>query len=40
MIVGVATKEEYQGQGYMTKLLNEIISQLEHQELLTMIQAY
>ena len=40
MIVGVATKEAYQGQGYMTKLLNEIISQLEHQELLTMIQAY
>lgn len=40
MIVGVATKEAYQGQGYMTKLLNEIVSQLEHQELLTMIQAY
>ena len=40
MIVGVATKEPYKHQGYMTALMNEALDILEHQELLTLIQAY
>ena len=40
MILGVATKPEHKRQGHMRALMNEVLSQLEHQELLTLIQAY
>lgn len=40
MILGVATKPEHKRKGYMRVLMNEVLSQLEHQELLTLIQAY
>ena len=40
MILGVATRPNRQRQGYMGALMKEVLSQLEHQELLTLIQAY
>lgn len=40
MILGVNTKKEYQNHGYMKELMEAIIDDLSHQELLTMIQAY
>lgn len=40
MIVGVATKKEYQGKGYMKELMMTLLDILAHQELVTMIQAY
>ncbi len=40
MIVGVATFPEHQGQGCMNKLMEKALDQIEHQELITWIQAY
>ncbi|MEG0238947.1 GNAT family N-acetyltransferase [Anaerorhabdus sp.] len=40
MIVGVATLPQYQKQGNMKKLMQVAIDEIEHQELITCIQAY
>lgn len=40
MIVGVATLPRYQKQGNMHKLMDIVIDEIEHQELVTLVQAY
>lgn len=40
MIVGVVTKEEKRHQGHFHKLMNVVLDECEHQELVTIIQAY
>jgi hypothetical protein len=40
LICGVATNYNYRHQGYMDRLMREVIEELEHQELITLIQAY
>lgn len=40
MISGVATLPVYRQRGFMSKLMNEVLDQMSHQDLVTMIQAY
>lgn len=40
MIVGVATLPRYQKQGNMRELMDIVIDEIEHQELITLVQAY
>lgn len=40
MILGVATLANYRRQGYMHAMMNDVLDEAEHQELVTMIQAY
>ncbi len=40
MIVGVAVKEEYRQKGYMNEMMQAMLDEANHQELITMIQAY
>ena len=40
LICGVATTHNYRHQGYMDRLMREVLEELEHQELITLIQAY
>ncbi|MBP3399721.1 MAG: GNAT family N-acetyltransferase [Erysipelotrichaceae bacterium] len=40
MIVGVATKEDHRHQGHFHRLMNAVLDECEHQELVTLIQAY
>ncbi len=40
MIVGVATLPQHQGQGKMKALMDVVLDHVEHQELVTLIQAY
>ncbi len=40
MIVGIAVKEEHRGKGYMNELMEAMLDEADHQELITMIQAY
>ncbi len=39
-ILGVVTRKEFQGRGYMKHLLNEILKQQSHQDLISVIQGY
>lgn len=40
MILGVATVPNFRRQGYMHALMNDVLDEIEHQELVTLIQAY
>lgn len=40
MIVGVTTLPQYQKQGNMKKLMSVVMDEIEHQELITLVQAY
>lgn len=39
-LVGIFTREEHQGKGYMTELLLEVLDFLSHQDLFTVLMAY
>ena len=40
MILGVATVPSYRNRGCMHEMMNDVLDELEHQELVTLIQAY
>lgn len=40
MIIGVATKQKYQRQGHFKELMDVVLDECDHQELITLIQAY
>lgn len=40
MILGMAVKKQYRHQGIMHEMMNVLMDEIEHQELITMIQAY